>query len=112
MKLALFGGLYSNYLALEAAIGDARCRGVDAMYCLGDVGAFGPHPDRVFPVLRRHEILCVQGNYDDSIGNEFYYNIKTGATRWKLNSELQFRFLCRCWMCAFFSLCFYTYFQI
>lgn len=70
MKLALFGGLYSNYLALEAAIGDARCRGVDAMYCLGDVGAFGPHPDRVFPVLRRHEILCVQGNYDDSIGNE------------------------------------------
>ncbi len=70
MKLALFGGLYSNYLALEAAIADARQRGVDAMYCLGDLGAFGPHPDHVFPLLRQHKILCVQGNYDDSIGNE------------------------------------------
>ena len=70
MKLAFFGGLYSNYLALEAAIVDAQNRGVDAMYCLGDLGAFGPHPDRVFPLLRQHDIICVQGNYDDSIGNE------------------------------------------
>ena len=40
-RIALFGGLYSNYLALEAAIADARGRGVDAIYCLGDLGAFG-----------------------------------------------------------------------
>jgi predicted phosphodiesterase len=70
MKLALFGGLYSNHLALEAAIKDAEARGVDAMYCLGDLGAFGPYPDRVFPLLRDHGVACVQGNYDDSIGNE------------------------------------------
>ncbi|MDG2130440.1 MAG: metallophosphoesterase family protein [Fuerstiella sp.] len=70
MKLALFGGLYSNYLALEAAVADAQQRGVDAMFCLGDLGAFGPHPNRVFPLLRDHDISCVQGNYDDSIGHE------------------------------------------
>lgn len=70
MKLALFGGLYSNYLALEAAIQDAHARNVDAIYCLGDLGAFGPHPDRVFPLLHEHNVACVQGNYDDSIGNE------------------------------------------
>ena len=70
MKIACFGGLYSNYLALAAAIDDAQSRGVDAMYCLGDLGAFGPHPDRVFPLLQQHSIACVQGNYDDSIGNE------------------------------------------
>ena len=70
MKLAFFGGLYSNYLALEAAITDAKQRGVEAMYCLGDMGAFGPNPDRVFPFLMKHNISCVQGNYDDSIGNE------------------------------------------
>lgn len=70
MKLALFGGLYSNYLALEAAINDAESREVDAIYCLGDLGAFGPHPDRVFPLIRERRIGCVQGNYDDSIGNE------------------------------------------
>jgi predicted phosphodiesterase len=67
-RVALFGGLYSNYLALEAAIADARRRGALAIYCLGDLGAFGPHPDRVFPLLRDNRIACVRGNYDDSIG--------------------------------------------
>ena len=69
MKLALFGGLYSNHLALEAALADAGRRAVDAVYCLGDMGAFGPHPDRVFPLLRDHGVRCLRGNYDDSIGH-------------------------------------------
>lgn len=69
-RVALLGGIYNNYLALSAAIADARRRGVDAIYCLGDLGAFGPHPDRVFPLLHEHGIPCVRGNYDDSIGNE------------------------------------------
>jgi predicted phosphodiesterase len=69
-RIACFGGLYNNYLALAAAIGDAQRRGLDAIYCLGDMGAFGPHPDRVFPLLHDHDVLCLQGNYDDSIGNE------------------------------------------
>jgi len=68
-KIALIGGVYSNYLALEETIKDARRRGVDAIYCLGDLGAFGPHPDRVFPLLRDNNIPVVQGNYDNSIGN-------------------------------------------
>jgi predicted phosphodiesterase len=69
MLLAFFGGLYSNYLALEAALRDARGRGVDRFFCLGDLGAFGPHPDRVFPLLNDHNVACIQGNYDHSIGN-------------------------------------------
>ena len=68
-RIALFGGVYSNYLALEAALADVRLRGVDRIFCLGDLGAFGPHPDRVFPLLHEHQIECVQGNYDDSVGN-------------------------------------------
>jgi predicted phosphodiesterase len=67
-RIAIFGGVYSNYLALDVALRDARTRGVEACYCLGDLGAFGPHPDRVFPLLREHGVLCVQGNYDDSVG--------------------------------------------
>jgi diadenosine tetraphosphatase ApaH/serine/threonine PP2A family protein phosphatase len=66
-RIAVFGGIYSNHLALEAALGDAQRRGVEAMYCLGDMGAFGPNPDRVFPLLRDHGVKCIQGNYDNSI---------------------------------------------
>ncbi|MEX2176962.1 MAG: metallophosphoesterase family protein [Pirellulaceae bacterium] len=69
-RIALVGGLYSNYLALAAALSDIRRRGVDAIYCLGDLGAFGPHPDRVFPLLHESRVQCLRGNYDDSIGRE------------------------------------------
>lgn len=66
-RVAAFGGVYSNHLALAAAIDDARLRGAEAAICLGDLGAFGPNPDKVFPLLRDHGIPVVRGNYDDSI---------------------------------------------
>jgi predicted phosphodiesterase len=69
-RIACLGGVYNNHLALESALADIRRRGVDGVYCLGDLGAFGPYPDRVFPLLHEHAVQCVQGNYDDSIGNE------------------------------------------
>jgi predicted phosphodiesterase len=68
-RIALFGGVYCNYLALEALLDDAAKRGVQGLYCLGDLGAFGPFPDRVCENLRENRIPIVQGNYDNSIGN-------------------------------------------
>jgi predicted phosphodiesterase len=68
-RIAVFGGVYNNYLALESALRDVRRRGVEAVYCLGDLGAFGPYPDRVFPLLHEHGVQCIQGNYDNSVGN-------------------------------------------
>ena len=68
-RIAVFGGCYNNYLALQATIDDARRRSAQAIYCLGDMGGFGPHPDRVFPLLWENEVMCMQGNYDHSIGN-------------------------------------------
>lgn len=69
-RIACLGGIYSNYLALEIALQDATARNADQIYCLGDMGAFGPFPDRVFPLLQQYSVLCLQGNYDDSIGNQ------------------------------------------
>lgn len=68
-RIALFGGVYSNHLALAALLEDAPRRGVERIYCLGDLGAFGPHPDKVIPLLRDAQIPVVQGNYDNSVGN-------------------------------------------
>ncbi len=66
-RIAVFGGVYSNHVALAAALRDTRERGVDALYCLGDLGAFGPSPDKVFPLLREHGVQVMRGNYDDSV---------------------------------------------
>ncbi|MEO6871517.1 MAG: metallophosphoesterase family protein [Chthoniobacterales bacterium] len=68
-RIALFGGVYSNHLALTALLEDAPKHGAAEIYCLGDLGAFGPHPDKVFPLLREAKIPVVQGNYDNSVGN-------------------------------------------
>ena len=68
-RVALFGGIYSNYSALRVAIDIAVSRGAEQLYCLGDLGAFGPFPDRVFPMLYAANVLCIQGNYDHSVGN-------------------------------------------
>lgn len=68
-RAGFFGGIYSNYLALEALLEDARARGIERLYCLGDLGAFGPSPDRSCDILRETGIPTVQGNYDNSVGN-------------------------------------------
>ena len=67
-RIAVFGGVYSNAHALAATLADARARDVDAVFCLGDLGAFGPHPDRVFPLLRDAGVHVIQGNYDLAVG--------------------------------------------
>lgn len=66
-RIAVFGGVYSNHLALEATCRDALRRGAEALFCLGDLGAFGPHPDRVFPILEKYGVPTIQGNYEESL---------------------------------------------
>jgi len=66
-RLAVFGGVYSNTHALAATLDDIRRRDVDAVFCLGDLGGFGPHPDRVFPLLHAAGVRVIQGNYDQAI---------------------------------------------
>lgn len=69
-RIAVFGGVYSNHYALEALLEDAHRRGAEAVYCLGDLGAFGPNPEKVRPLLAQGPgggVLSIQGNYEESL---------------------------------------------
>jgi diadenosine tetraphosphatase ApaH/serine/threonine PP2A family protein phosphatase len=68
-RIAVFGGVYNNSFALDAMLEDARRHDVEAVFCLGDMGGFGPHPNRVFPLLRDHRVQAIQGNYDASVAS-------------------------------------------
>ena len=68
-RLAFFGGIYSNSRALAEAVASARAWGAEGLYALGDFGAFGPHPDRVFPILLDGGVQCIQGNYEESLSS-------------------------------------------
>jgi len=68
-RIALIGGIYSNYHALLATLADINRRGADSTFFLGDLGAFGPHPDRVPATLIERGIRGVQGNYEESLSS-------------------------------------------
>lgn len=68
-RIAVFGGIYSNHLALSALLEDATRRGTEAIYCLGDLGAFGPNPEKVRPLLEEGGVLSIQGNYEQSLAS-------------------------------------------
>ncbi|HXI14387.1 MAG TPA: metallophosphoesterase family protein [Thermoanaerobaculia bacterium] len=68
-RIAFIGGIYSNYQALQATLADIDRRGVDGTWFLGDLGAFGPHPDRVPELLIERKIPGIQGNYEQSLSS-------------------------------------------
>ncbi|NUP46354.1 MAG: radical SAM protein [Catenulispora sp.] len=67
MRIAVSGGPYGNPYALRAFVCDARVRGADRLFCLGDLGGFGAEVDALWPILRENRVECVAGNYDVAI---------------------------------------------
>lgn len=68
-RIAVCGGVYSNAPGLEAFLDAATRRGAEAVYCLGDLGGFGPHPDRVRPLLDQGAVRTIAGNYEESLAS-------------------------------------------
>jgi hypothetical protein len=69
MGLALFGGVYSNHRALEAVLRDVSARACGPVWCLGDLGGFGPRPDRAVELLRAAGVPSLRGNYDEAVAH-------------------------------------------
>ena len=68
-RILVFGGIYNNHFALAALLEEAARRQVDAVYCLGDLGGFGPSPEKVWPLLLSGGVRAIQGNYEESLAS-------------------------------------------
>lgn len=68
-RIAVMGGVYNNHHGLAAFLEDAGRRGAEAVYCLGDLGGFGPHPERVRPLLAAGGVRVLRGNYEESLAS-------------------------------------------
>ena len=68
-RIAVFGGIYNNHVALQALLTDAADWGAEAIYCLGDFGGFGPNPEKVWPLLEQGDVRSIQGNYEQSLSS-------------------------------------------
>ena len=68
MRIAAFGGAYANPYALRAMLEDARARGAERVFNLGDLGGFGAECDAIWPLLEEFGVESIAGNYDVAIG--------------------------------------------
>lgn len=67
-KIALCGGPYSNFASVEEFL--TATQHLPLRFCLGDLGGFGPEPNRTIEQLRDSQVICLQGNYDHAVGYE------------------------------------------
>jgi predicted phosphodiesterase len=67
MRIAVLSDIHANLPALEAVL--AALGPVDAVWHLGDVVGYGPHPDEVVARLRELGAVGVRGNHDAAVGD-------------------------------------------
>ena len=68
MQIAVLSDVHGNVHALEAVLADIDAKGVDRVYCLGDLVGYGAFPNEVIALVRERGIPTVMGNYDEGVG--------------------------------------------
>ncbi|OGV63431.1 MAG: hypothetical protein A3K19_30720 [Lentisphaerae bacterium RIFOXYB12_FULL_65_16] len=63
-RIALISDLHSNLEALQAVLADIRRRGIDEVWCLGDIVGYGPDPVACIRAVRDTCRICILGNHD------------------------------------------------
>jgi predicted phosphodiesterase len=68
MTIGIFSDIHANLPALEAVFADIDRRGVDMLFCLGDLVGYAPWPTEVVGMIRSRGIPTIAGNYDEGVG--------------------------------------------
>lgn len=63
-KIALIADIHGNLPALDAVLDDIRQRGINRVFCLGDLIGKGPQPAEAVDRIRKVCEITVQGNWD------------------------------------------------
>jgi putative phosphoesterase len=85
MKIAVISDIHGNVDALSTFLEDIATENVDTIICLGDLVGYGPYPNEVISIIRSRNILCIKGNYDNSVvDNEYSYIRETPLNSFSL----------------------------
>ena len=98
-EIALVADLHGNLPATLAVDRDIRARGIEKIWCLGDVVGKGPSSDQTFDwAVSRCEFI-LRGNWDEGVGmkiyprDQFYYD-QLGENRLRALRELPLEHTC------------------
>ena len=70
-KIAIISDIHGNLEALKAALSDMDKRGVDKVYCLGDILAKGTNQQQCFDLIKDRCSVIVRGNCDEYFAGDF-----------------------------------------
>ena len=66
-RIAIVSDIHGNMTAWEAVLEDIRSRGVERIFCLGDLVGKGPEPVKVVDQVRATCELVIRGNWDELV---------------------------------------------
>ncbi len=78
--IAIVSDIHGNQEALLAVLKDIHERGVEDIYCLGDITGYGPNPRECVDLIQDHAKVVLRGNHDDALFND-------GASDFNLRAE-------------------------
>lgn len=64
---AVISDIHSNLEALTVVLADIEKRGIETIYCLGDVVGYGPDPCECLDLIIEKTEWCVLGNHDFAV---------------------------------------------
>ena len=64
MRYLLIADVHSNLHALNAVIAAAQKIGYERALCLGDIVGYNARPNECIEILRKNNVICLQGNHD------------------------------------------------
>ena len=70
MHVAIVSDIHANRHAFEAVLADARERGAQEVWCLGDLVGYGGEPDACVELARDRVAVCLAGNHDLAVTGE------------------------------------------
>lgn len=65
-KIAIISDVHGNLEALNTVLDDITRRGIQRIYCLGDIVSKGAHQQKCIEILRKKCEILVRGNCDES----------------------------------------------
>jgi putative phosphoesterase len=68
--VAVITDIHANLPALEAALARIEERGIQRVYCGGDLVGYGPHPNEVCALIEDRATPTIYGNYDYAIARD------------------------------------------
>jgi predicted phosphodiesterase len=69
---ALISDIHGNLEALRAVLADIDARGVETIYCLGDVVGYGPEPLACVDLIMERTAATVRGNHEEALFSGAY----------------------------------------